>query len=234
MSGYFITGTDTGVGKTLVTGALMVALQQSGLVVAPMKPVAAGTIEVSGIAMNEDVALMLELSGHRFPRHAVNPYCFAEAIAPHIAARHEHVAVDMEGIRIAFATLSARADVVLVEGAGGFLVPMSANESMALIPSALQLPVILVVAMRLGCINHALLTVEAIRARGLKLAGWIANTPGARMNAYVDNLTTLDTMIPAPRLGEVELLSFATPLQAARAAAACLSIEPLQLRKEAR
>lgn len=232
MSGYFVTGTDTGVGKTLITGALMLAMQDRGLVVAPMKPVAAGTVAVNDIAMNEDVALLLELSGHRFPRHAVNPYCFAEAIAPHIAARHENVAVDMEVIRIAYATLAARADVVLVEGAGGFLVPMSASESMALIPSALHLSVILVVAMRLGCINHALLTAEAIRARGLTLAGWIANTPGPRMNAYAENLSTLDDLIPAPRLGEVGMLSTPDPAGAARMAAASLNLETLHPRKE--
>ncbi len=232
MSGYFITGTDTCVGKTLVTAALMVSLQKLGLIVAPMKPVAAGTIAVNGIAMNEDVALMLELSGHRFPRHAVNPYCFAEAIAPHIAARHENIAVDMEVIRIAYATLAARADVVLVEGAGGFLVPLSDSESMALIPAALQLPVILVVAMRLGCINHTLLTVEAIRARGLTLAGWIANTPGTRMHAYAENLSTLDQLVVAPRLGELGLISSPDPAEAARTAAATLNLEALHLPKE--
>lgn len=232
MSGYFITGTDTGVGKTLITGALMLAMQDRGLVVAPMKPLAAGTAHINGIAINEDVALMMELSGHRFPRHAVNPYCFAEAIAPHIAARHERTAVDMEVVRIAYATLAARADVVLVEGAGGFLVPLSDAESMALIPAALQLPVILVVAMRLGCINHALLTVEAIRARGLALAGWIANTPGTQMNAYAENLGTLDHLIPAPRVGEVGQLRTPDPSAAAREAAACLKLDLLKPTKD--
>jgi dethiobiotin synthetase len=218
MSGYFITGTDTGVGKTLITGGLMLAMQDRSLVVAPMKPVAAGTLDVSGVAMNEDVALMLELSGHRFPRHAVNPYCFAEPIAPHIAARHENIVVDMKVVRTAYATLAARADVVLVEGAGGFLVPMSDTESMAQIPAALQLPVILVVAMRLGCINHALLTVEAIRARGLVLAGWVANSPGAQMAVHDENLATLDRLIAAPRLGLLARLDAATSAQAARLA----------------
>ncbi len=227
MSGFFITGTDTGVGKTFATCAMMYALQQRGLVVAPMKPIAAGTIDVNGVPINEDVALTTEASGHRFPLHAVNPYCFREAIAPHIAARHEKIEVDLTVIRVAYRELASRADVVLVEGAGGFLVPLSANESMALIPSALQLPVVLVVGMRLGCINHALLTVEAIRTRGLVLAGWIANTCGETMNAYAENLSTLQKMIDAPLIGELPLAHARSTLEAARVAASHLHTELL-------
>ncbi|MEP7156173.1 MAG: dethiobiotin synthase [Betaproteobacteria bacterium] len=238
MSGFFITGTDTGVGKTFVASALSFALQARGFSVAPMKPVAAGTIDVNGVPMNEDVALAMRVCAHRFPLHAVNPYCFREAIAPHIAARHENIDVDMTVIRTAYRDLAERADVVLVEGAGGFLVPLSQSESMALIPSALQLPVVLVVGMRLGCINHALLTVEAIRSRGLALAGWIANTPtpGATMNAYAENLSTLQRMIDAPMIGElpaVDLAPQSTPdnigniLNAARSAAALINTASL-------
>lgn len=160
MSGFFITGTDTGVGKTFATCALIHALQRRGLAVATMKPIAAGNIDVNGVPMNEDVALLMDATGHRFPLHAVNPYCFRAAIAPHIAAKQEGVEIDMAVIQTAYSHLAERADVVLVEGAGGFLVPLSDNESMALIPAALQLPALLVVGMRLGCINHALLTVE--------------------------------------------------------------------------
>jgi dethiobiotin synthetase len=227
MTGFFITGTDTGVGKTLVTAALIHAMQQRGLAVAPMKPVAAGTIDINGVPINDDVALLAEISGHRFPLHAVNPYCFREAIAPHIAAQHENTEVDMAVIQTAYRELAARVDVVLVEGAGGFLVPLSAGESMALIPSALQLQVILIVGMRLGCINHALLTVEAIRSRGLKLAGWMANTCGETMNAYAENLSTLQSMIGAPLLGEIPRMLFAEPVACAREAAALLNIQPL-------
>lgn len=227
MSGFFITGTDTGVGKTFVTCALIYALQQRGLIVAPMKPIAAGTIDVNGVPMNEDVVLVAEASAHRFPLHAVNPYCFSEAIAPHIAAQHEKTDVDMSVIRIAYRELAGRADAVLVEGAGGFLVPLSANESMALIPAALQLPVLLVVGMRLGCINHALLTVEAIRSRGLVLAGWIANTCGETMNAYAENLSTLQKMIDAPLIGELPLTQAVATLEAARLAASHLHTKVL-------
>ncbi len=227
MTGFFITGTDTGIGKTFATCALIYALQQRGLAVAAMKPIAAGTIDVNGVPMNEDVALTTEASGHRFPLHAVNPYCFREAIAPHIAAQHEKIDVDMSVIRIAYRELAGRADVVLVEGAGGFLVPLSDSESMALIPSALHLSVILVVGMRLGCINHALLTAEAIRSRSLALAGWIANTPGESMNAYAENRSTLERLMDAPLLGELPHIHADNTLQAARIAASQLHTELL-------
>ncbi len=203
MNGFFITGTDTGVGKTFVACALIHALQQRGLTVAPMKPVSAGTIDIDAEPMNEDVAMLLEATGHRYPPNIVNPYCFKEAIAPHIAARHEGVVIDLAVIQAAYRNLASGADVVIVEGAGGFLVPLSDSESMALIPAALQLGVILVVGMRLGCLNHALLTQEAIRSRGLTLAGWVANTPGEIMSAHEENLATLTRMIDAPLIGSL-------------------------------
>ena len=248
MSGFFITGTDTGIGKTFATCALIHALQQRGLSVAAMKPIAAGGSipaaggsipaaggstpaadpnDVGGVPMNEDVALFMEATGRRFPLHAVNPYFFKQAIAPHLAARHEGIDVDMAAIQNAYQDLAGRADVVLVEGAGGFLVPLSDSESMALIPAALRLPVILVVGMRLGCISHALLTQEAIRSRGLALAGWIANTPGAIMNAHDENLSTLTRMIDAPLIGEILYMDTHDALQAARRAAPYLSTEIL-------
>ncbi|MBL0121439.1 MAG: dethiobiotin synthase [Betaproteobacteria bacterium] len=230
MSGFFITGTDTGVGKTFATCALIHALQRRGLAVATMKPIAAGNIDVNGVPMNEDVALLMDATGHRFPLHAVNPYCFRAAIAPHIAAKQEGVEIDMAVIQTAYSHLAERADVVLVEGAGGFLVPLSDNESMALIPAALQLPALLVVGMRLGCINHALLTVEAIRSRGLPLAGWIANSPGTPMTAFDENLTTLKRMIDAPLIGNIAHANIDSRdanqiLRAARLAASHLSTE---------
>ena len=229
MSGFFITGTDTGVGKTFVACALIHALQQRGLTVAPMKPVAAGTIDVNGVPLNEDVALLMEATGHRFPLHAVNPYSFREPIAPHIAAKREGVDIDMAVIRTAYGHLAGRADCVLVEGAGGFLVPLSEHESMALIPAALQLPVLLVVGMRLGCLNHALLTIEAIGSRGLALAGWIANTPaaGGIMNAYAENLSTLTRMLGAPLIGELAYVDTGDTRLASRAAASHLSTQIL-------
>ena len=202
MKSYFITGTDTGVGKTFVTAALLSGLRARGLRVAPMKPVAAGTVEINGQLINDDVALLQEISQHRYALADVNPYCLAEAIAPHIAATRENVRIDMPVITAAFARLAANADTVLVEGAGGFLVPLSATQSMAEIPQALKLDVIMVVAMRLGCLNHALLTAAAIRTRGLHLAGWVANSVGAtQMPAFDENLASLKLMLDAPCLG---------------------------------
>lgn len=205
MKNFFITGTDTNVGKTLITCALIKAFASRGLRVVPMKPIAAGTINVNGIEMNEDVAALREVSGTKAALADINPYCFSEAIAPHLAAHHENVTVKIDLIRAAFSRLKADADTVLVEGAGGFLVPLSETQSMAEIPAALALDVILVVDMRLGVLNHALLTVEAIRSRGLTLAGWVSNTAasGAAMLAFDENLATLERMIDAPLLGTV-------------------------------
>ena len=227
MSGFFITGTDTGVGKTFVTCALIRALQRRGIRVAPMKPISAGSININGRSMNEDVALLMAATGDRDPPELVNPYCFRAAIAPHIAAKHDGVEIDLAAIQAAYQELAANADCVLVEGAGGFLVPMTESESMALIPAALQLPVVVVVGMRLGCLNHALLTQEAIKARGLRLAGWVANTPapGETMNARAENLSTLTRMIDAPRIGDISYFNMNDSLQATQAAANLLQSE---------
>lgn len=231
MKSYFITGTDTDVGKTFFTVALLHALQSRGLRVAPMKPVAAGTIELDGERINDDVAALQAISQQRFALADVNPYCLTEAIAPHIAAMREQVRIDMAVIVDAFARLRTNADTVLVEGAGGFLVPISTTQSMAEIPQALKLDVILVVAMRLGCLNHALLTAEAIRARGLRLAGWVANSVSTTpMNAFDENLSTLKSMMDAPCLGVIPYAgahSADKPLDAAKAAATHLHLNSL-------
>ncbi len=226
MNGYFITGTDTGVGKTFVTCALIRALQAKGINVAAMKPVAAGVIETAEAkeAMNEDVHAFMSLMQTRHALRDVNPYCFAEPIAPHIAAVHEGAKVELGEIRAAFGRLKAASDTVLVEGAGGFLVPLNATRSMADLPRELGLDVVLVVGMRLGCLNHALLTVEAVKARGLNLAGWVANSPGEKMAAFDENLATLKFMIQAPCLGVVPQF---TEAESNRDAAALLDIEPL-------
>ena len=203
MRNFFITGTDTDVGKTFVICALLQAFAMRGLTATPMKPIAAGTININGLQMNTDVVALREASATKASLADINPYCFSEPIAPHLAATHEKVVVDMKVIRAAFDRLSVEADTVLVEGAGGFLVPLSETQSMAEIPRALSLEVILVVGMRLGVLNHALLTVEAIQARGLTLAGWVANTPfaGDTMMFLDENISTLSRMIPAPLLG---------------------------------
>lgn len=225
MNNLFITGTDTGVGKTFATCALITALQARGFDVAAMKPVAAGTLQSAGMAMNEDVAAFQAITHHRYPLHLVNPYCFHEAIAPHIAAARQGIQPDFSVIHTAFNQLAERTDTILVEGAGGFLVPLTAGQSMAEIPHKLHLDVVLVVGMRLGCLNHALLTAEAIRARGLTLAGWIANTPAERMNAYDENLSTLKQHLGAPLLGELPFDR--NPEGAANRAASHLHLNPL-------
>ena len=230
MRSFFITGTDTDVGKTFITCALIEAFATRGIRAVPMKPIAAGTIIVNGVFMNADVAALRDVSGTDAALADINPYCFSEPVAPHLAAMHESIVVKMDVIRAAFDRLKANAELVLVEGAGGFLVPLSDSQSMAEIPAALGLDVILIVDMRLGVLNHALLTVEAIRARGLTLGGWVANTAaaGVPMLAFNENLATLERLIDAPLLGMVpcDTRSVGT-LACARNAATCLHIDKL-------
>lgn len=225
MKSFFITGTDTDVGKTYVACAFIHALKARGLRVAPMKPIAAGTVRTGGVDINEDVVALREVASSNVPLTDINPYCFSEPIAPHLAAQHENVVVEMAVIRKAFARLAADADTVLVEGAGGFLVPLSADQSMAEIPVALGLDVILVVSMRLGVLNHALLTAGAIRSRGLALAGWVANCnmPGTVMAAFDENIATLKRLLDAPLLGIIPHdVKFDGALERARRASAYL------------
>jgi dethiobiotin synthetase len=224
---FFITGTDTEIGKTFVTCGLLVALRDHGINAAPMKPVAAGTTQLDGINANEDVHALIAAYGKPIAASLVNPYCFTEAIAPHIAADHENRSVDLDVIREAFNSLRASHDTLLVEGAGGFLVPLSATESMSILPTTLELDVILVVGMRLGCLNHALLTAEAIRARGLGLAGWVANTVDTNMSSFAENVATLEAALPAPCMGIVPRLPQAAPKVSAKVTASFLQIEPL-------
>ncbi len=200
--GFFITGTDTGVGKTYAARLLVERLKQRGLRVAVMKPVAAG---VGADGMNEDVRRLMAASNVQAPRELVNPYCFAPAIAPHIAAQRAGVAMRLDVIERAYAQLAAQADAVVVEGAGGFLVPFNGEAGMDEIPRRLGLPVIMVVGLRLGCLNHALLTEEAIRARGLAVAGWIANHFDPHMEEMQANLITLHSILRSPCLGEISL-----------------------------
>ena len=228
MKNYFITGTDTGVGKTFITCALLIKLQEGGINTTAMKPVASGLIEVDGEWLNEDVAAIRAVTCRRFPLRDVNPYCMTEAVAPHIAAVHENICIEATVIADAFARLRHETDCVLVEGAGGFLVPLNAVESMASLPSWLGLDVIMVVGMRLGCLNHALLTAEAIRARGYKLAGWIANSVTAQpMPRFDENIASLKLMLKAPWLGTIphivsSKLDNTATLDAARRASAHL------------
>ncbi len=212
---YFVAGTDTGVGKTMVSSALLHAYAQQGLKSAGMKPVAAGCNEIDGRLVSEDVAMLLAAGNARTAFETHNPYAFAPPIAPHIAAAAEKVVIRPRVIHDAFRNLSAMADVVIVEGVGGFRVPLSEQFDTADLAQLLNLPVILVVGMRLGCINHTLLTTESIQARGLELAGWVANRIDPEMSAFEENLQALDQRIGAPCLGVLPHLPQADFRQAA-------------------
>ncbi len=208
---FFIAGTDTEIGKTFVACALLHALRARGLRAVGMKPVAAG-VEADG--RNEDVARLAAASAFAAAADLVNPYCFRAAIAPHIAAAEEGRPIVPARIVDAFEALRAQAGAVLVEGVGGFRVPLGDDHDTADLAVALGLPVILVVGLRLGCINHALLTQEAIAARGLPLAGWVANRIDPEMARSAENIAALRARIAAPLLGVVE--HGTTPEAAAR------------------
>jgi len=200
--GFFVTGTDTGVGKTLVSAALLHGFARLGQRVVGMKPVAAGAEQIEGVWSNEDVRQLRAASTIDADLAWVNPYLLRTPIAPHIAAENQGVTIELPRIRDGYEHLAALADVVIVEGAGGFKVPLSASKDSADLAEYLALPMILVVGMRLGCINHALLSAEAILARGLNLAGWVANRIDPDMLAYEDNLTALRRRLPGPMLAE--------------------------------
>ena len=201
--GVFIAGTDTGVGKTLVACALLRGLAATGLRVVGMKPVAAGATRRRGAWHNEDVALLRAAGNVDAPQAWINPYCFAPPVAPHIAAREAGSTIRMTPIARGYAQLARRADVVVVEGVGGLVVPLGRAFDAADIPGRLGLPVVLVVGLRLGCLNHALLTVEALQLRGLRLAGWIANRIDPDMARATQNLQDLRRRINAPFFGDV-------------------------------
>ena len=201
---YFVIGTDTNVGKTYVATALVRHFVQQGLQTVGMKPLASGcTVNPHGELSNEDAAALSAASNVSAPLHLTNPYRFTPAIAPHLAAAQAGVDIRLDVIAQAYQQLTALAEVVIVEGAGGFLVPISATETLADLALKLQIPIILVVGIRLGCINHALLTVEAIQTRGLQLAGWIANEIDPEMSMFAENVSSLRQRIAAPCLSVV-------------------------------
>lgn len=195
---FFVTGTDTGVGKTHVTCALLHATRQLGMTAVGMKPIAAG-VEADG--RNGDVTQLLSASSITPPLEWVNPFLYAPAIAPHIAACEAGHPIDIVVIRRAFEQLQMLADVVWVEGVGGFRVPLDEMHDTADLAQILALPVVLVVGMRLGCLNHALLTAEAIAGRGLHLVGWIANQLDSTMDRFEENLDALRVRLNAPLFG---------------------------------
>ncbi len=202
MKTLFITGTDTEIGKTYSTCLIAKYLASKDKQVVCFKPVAAGAEKSDGVWKNDDALALQAASNVPLNYSQVNPFCFPEAIAPHIAAEMNQRTVTLNDIFTSFNCLP-NADYCLTEGAGGFLVPLNREQSFAEIPKVLEAQVILVVGMRLGCINHALLTAEAIHQRGLKLVGWIANQIDPNMNNYQDNIDTLVEELAAPLLAEI-------------------------------
>ncbi len=200
---WFVAGTDTGIGKTFVTCALLHAARTQGYTALGMKPVAAGAGLIDSEWINEDTAHLRAASSLDPGPALVTPYCLRSPIAPHIAAAEEGIVITPAPILTAFAELQNRADVVLVEGVGGFRVPLGDHYDTADLAHDLGLPIILVVGMRLGCLNHALLTAEAIAARGQRLAGWVANRIDPHMPHFDANLATLADRLDAPLLGIV-------------------------------
>jgi dethiobiotin synthetase len=196
--GVFITGTDTSVGKTVFACALLRAYAARGWRAVGMKPVAAGI--APGAACNADVAALAAAGNVDAPLDLRNPFAFAPAIAPHLAAIEAGIAIDIERIREAYELLAAHAERIVVEGAGGVCVPLDATRDMLDVARALSLPVVLVVGVRLGCLNHALLSAAAIRARRVALAGWVGNLVEPGMARVEANLSALDERLSAPRI----------------------------------
>lgn len=224
--GCFVTGTDTNVGKTLIASALLHRCVAQGWRAVGMKPVAAGCTQTAdGRWCNEDVEALCAAANMNADSVSmvsmadINPYLFREAIAPHLAARHEGVVIGMSRISASFVRLKAQAEAIVVEGAGGFVVPLdlapASGFDSADLARELGLPLVLAVGMRLGCLNHALLTQEAIAARGLTLAGWVANQVDPAMPCFDENLATLKACLRAPLLGVVPYMAQPDAWQAA-------------------
>lgn len=200
---FFVTGTDTGIGKTYAACALLRTASASGLSTLGLKPVAAGCGETAGGLRNEDALALMDASTVKLDYTQVNPLALRAPLSPHLAAAREGRWVRSTQITglVRGALMQGRADFALVEGAGGWRVPLNEHETLADVARELALPVLLVVGLRLGCLNHALLTAEAIRHDGLKLAGWIANGIDPHMDAREENIDTLRDRIAAPLLG---------------------------------
>ncbi len=220
---WFVTGTDTEIGKTLVSCALLHGLRQSGIKAAGMKPVAAGATMVSGVLHNDDAVQLAAEASVALPQSLATPYLLRAAIAPHAAAALENIEIDINHVEACFERITTLASAVVVEGVGGFRVPLTAKTDTADMAQQLGLPVIMVVGLRLGCLNHALLTAEAIAARGLTLAAWVCNVVDPEMAHADASIAALTAVLPAPLLGVVSRM----PIPSAAAAAACLDFSRL-------
>ena len=205
MSSLFVTGTDTEVGKTRISVALIELLQEQGKRVACMKPIASGCEQTAQGLRNGDALALMQQVDVQLDYETVNPYAFEPAIAPHIAAQKAGVKIDLNHIKQLFQQIKSQADSVIVEGAGGWLVPLNEQQTMADLAVELGLPVVLVVDIRLGCINHALLTVAAVKQSGLGLKGWVANQRADNEQA-TEIINTLQQAISAPCIGIVPVL----------------------------
>jgi len=219
---FFVTGTDTGVGKTVAAAGLLHAWRLRGHAVAGLKPVASGSERTPAGLRNADAVVLQRESSQPWPYEVVNPYAFAPAIAPHLAAAEAGVEIGLGRIRGAFRRLQQGSEVVVVEGAGGFLVPLGPGWSMADLAGGLGLEVILVVGLRLGCLNHAFLTAEAILRRGLTFAGWIGSRVDPAFDRLDANVDCLREELPGPCIGIIAHL----PGPDAASAAACLTHLP--------
>ncbi|PVZ63461.1 dethiobiotin synthase [Pelagibaculum spongiae] len=210
MQGLFITGTDTGVGKTLVSCSLLEYFNQRGHSTLGLKPVAAGCDSTAQGLRNEDAVAMMQSSSVKLPYADINPYAFEPAIAPHLAAEDAGVCLDAEVLSQYCHSMESRADKLIIEGAGGWKVPLNTHEGFDNLARKLEISVVLVVGIKLGCINHALLTVEAISFSGLKLEGWVANCCDPDAERVAENILTLEQKIAEPKLATLPFCE--TPL----------------------
>jgi len=200
---YFIAGTDTDIGKTYIACALLEGFASLGKQTAAMKPIACGCDNTATGLRNEDALRLQQAASIDQPYEQVNPYALSPPIAPHLAAQLSRISFDFNRIETIYAQLAAKADITIVEGIGGWMVPLSDNTSSADLVQQLGLPVILVVGIRLGCLNHALLTTQSIQAQGCRLAGWVANIIDPEGLYIEENINSLKQRINAPLLGQV-------------------------------
>ena len=206
-TGFFVAGTDTEVGKTLVSGALILKMREQEMNVIGFKPVVAGTYQdAQGHTLNEDLETLRIASNLSSTELSLCPYVLGQPVAPHLVAAQQGLKLEMSTILQALQNVQNQADCVVVEGAGGFLIPLNEREDLGAFAQEIQFPIILVVGMKLGCINHALLTCEAIKARNLNIAGWVANTLSTEMPLLEENIQTLQARIDTPFLGLIPAL----------------------------
>ena len=205
--GLFVTGTDTGVGKTVISLGLMQALQDRGLLVAALKPVASGCERTPHGLRNDDALQLQQQASIPLAYEQVNPYAFEPPIAPHLAAEQAGQTVEIDKIYDIYQDIASSVDVVIVEGVGGWQVPLNSRETVADLAHGLGLDICLVVGLRLGCINHTLLSAQAIESRGCTLAGWVANALPPTMDALDENINTLKQKLSSPLLGVVPVFN---------------------------